>query len=592
MSGTVPTPFEDSRRLTGPNLLFGSCGAVLEAPLPGGGREEAHAKWARLVEAMRSRLGWPGGPVTARVHASGATLAFAAPEDLLFAATEVNEWAWTRALEETTGTLSLRLSAPGHPAVWDEDSAVATMRAMSAAEVRPGLMALLREAQHRNLPAFLDEETLSIGAGSGHMAWRMDTLPAPADVAWGRLHGIPTVLVTGSNGKTTSVRLLAAMAASQGWRLGHTCTDGIYIAGELVEAGDYSGPGGARAVLRDVRVEAAILETARGGILRRGLSTRQADVALVTNVSPEHFGEYGIHSLEDLADVKLVVAKALASGGLLVLNADDGGLVARASTLACPIGWFSLEDGHPLLQRHRAASGATCAVRDGRLRLHWKDRSHDLGAVASMPLSAGGHAAYNVSNLAGAALAAAGLGIPPLAIAGVLAAFGASRGDNPGRLEIWRFGGITIFMDYAHNPEGLEGLLKLAAQVRGPGRIGLLLGQAGNREDGAIRALAATAAGFDPDFVVLKDIEGFLRGREPGEVAALLWKALAAEGVEAERLRTVLPEAEAALSLVGWARAGDVVVLPVHGAKARTAVAAKLDRLEAGGWRAGDPVGC
>jgi cyanophycin synthetase len=207
-----------------------------------------------------------------------------------------------------------------------------------------------------------------------------------------------------------------------------------------------------------------------------------------------------------------------------------------------------------------------------------------------MPLSLGGHAAYNVSNLAGAALAAAGLGIQPRTIASVLATFGAAHGDNPGRLEVWRFGGLTIFMDYAHNPEGLDGLLEVAAVSRAGGRLGLLLGQAGNREDEAIRSLAATAARHAPDLLVLKDLEGFLRGREPGEVPELLRRELAAQGVGAERLWVVLPEEEAVLALLGWARNGDVLVLPVHGLQARTAVGARLDRLQYGGWNAGDPL--
>ncbi len=539
---------------------------------------------------MRQCLGWREGHVVARVHASGASLAMAAAEDQLFTATEVNEWAWLRALEETSGSVLGRFSAPGHPAVWDEASAAATLRAMAAAEARPELMALLREADLRNLPALLDEATLSLGAGSGHMAWPMDALPSVDAISWSQLHSVPTALVTGSNGKTTSVRLLAAMAAAHGWTPGHTCTDGIYVAGQLVEAGDYSGPGGARSVLRDARVEAAILETARGGILRRGLSVRRADVALVTNVSPDHFGEYGIHALEDLADTKLVVAKAVAPGGLLVLNADDAGLAAHASALGCPIGWFSLDDGHPRLADHRAAGGATCGVRGGRMHLYWKGRDQDLGVVAAMPLSASGHAAYNVSNLAGAALAAAGLGIQPATIAAVLATFGASRKDNPGRMETWRFGGITVFMDYAHNPEGLEGLLNVASLGRGPGRLGLLLGQAGNRDDGAIRGLAAMAARFEPDLLVLKDLDGFMRGREPGEVPSILRKELEARGMAADRLRVVLPEEEAVLALLGWASGGDVLVLPVHGTKARDAVGAKLDRLETGGWIVGDPI--
>jgi UDP-N-acetylmuramyl tripeptide synthase len=207
-----------------------------------------------------------------------------------------------------------------------------------------------------------------------------------------------------------------------------------------------------------------------------------------------------------------------------------------------------------------------------------------------MPLSAGGHAAYNISNLAGAALAAAGLGIPPAVIASVLATFGAAHGDNPGRLETWRFGGITVFLDYAHNPEGLEGLLQVAAAARGTGRLGLLLGQAGNREDAAIRELAGTAVKARPNLVVLKDLKGFLRGREPGEVPDLLRRELEAQGLAPERLRVVLPEEEAALTLLGWARAGDVLVLPVHQLQARHGVCARLDRLEAGHWRAGDPV--
>ncbi len=583
-------PFEDSRRLTGPNLFFGASGAALEAPLPGGRLEQAHHRWSALVRAMRQRLGWLEGPVVVRRHGSGASLAFAAPEDQLYTATELNEWAWQRALEEAAHLLFPRPFAPGYPAIWDEASAVKTLSAIAVEEARPALMILLKEAQQRNLPVFLDDEVVSIGAGRGHGAWSMAALPTPETAPWTRLHRIPTALVTGSNGKTTTTRLLSAMALAQGQTPGFTCTDGIFMAGELVEAGDFSGPMGARAVLRDARVDLAILETARGGILRRGLAVQEADVALVTNVSPDHFGEYGIHSLAELAEVKLVVGQAVARNGLLVLNADDDQLRAHGSEWPGSLGWFSRDDDHPELREHRRQNGVTSGVREGRLHLHWQGTGHDLGEVAAMPLSAGGHASYNISNLAGAALAAAGLGISPTIIASVLATFGALHGDNPGRLETWRFGGITIFLDYAHNPEGLEGLLKVAAWARGNGRLGLLLGQAGNREDDAIRDLAATAARFQPDRLVLKDLEGFMRGREPGEVPELLRSELEVQGLAADRLQVVLPEEEAVLTLLHWARAGDVLVLPVHGLEARNAVAAKLNHLELVGWKTGEPL--
>ena len=586
----MSAPFEESRRLTGPNLFFGSCGAVLEAPLPGGGQTKAHDRWASLVKGMQRQLHWPEGPVCVRVHASGASLAFAAPEDQLYTATEVNEWAWERALGGVSTQVHAPLFAPGHPAIGDEGSAIATLRALASAEARPAVMALLQEARRRNLPTFLDDDHLSIGAGAGCAVWSLAALPVLEEIPWERLHDIPTVLVTGSNGKTTSARLLAALATAHGWTPGYTSTDGICIAGALTEAGDFSGPIGARTVLRDDRVAVAILETARGGMLRRGLAVARADVALVTNVSPDHFGEYGIHSLEELTTVKLVVTQVLGPDGLLTLNADDLQLSAHDTHSVCATGWFAKDADHLRLKAHREQGGATCGMRGGRLSLHWKGEPHDLGEVAAMPLSAGGHSAYNISNLAGAALASTGLGLDPATIATVLATFGAHHSDNPGRLETWRFGGLTIFMDYAHNPEGLEGLLKVARASHTTGRLGLLLGQAGNREDDAIQALAAMAAHFAPDLVMLKDLEGFMRGREPGEVPEILRKELEAQGVAAPRIQLVLPEDEAALTLVEWARAGDVLVLPVHGSTAREAVREKLDSLEAGGWKAGDPI--
>lgn len=563
---------------------------MLEAPLPGGGAPAALARWEALVTEMRRHLGWAEGPVVTRPHAGGATLAFAAPEDQLFTATEVNEWAWQQALEETTDLRFPRPCAPGHPAVGDAASAARTLAALAADEARPALMALLAEARRRSLPALLGEDSLSLGTGCGHQAWPMDALPALDQVPWSRLHGIPTVLVTGSNGKTTTTRLLAAMATAQGWTTGYTCTDGVSVAGALMETGDYSGPMGARVVLRDARVEAALLETARGGILRRGLALAHTPVAVITNVSPDHFGEYGIHTLEDLAEAKLVVARAVGPGGLLVLNADDPLLVAHSRGLDCALGWIALDSGHPVLQEHRRLGGATCGMQDGRLSLAWQGSVHDLGAVATMPLSAGGRAAYNIANLAGAALAARALGVAPAAIARVLAAFGAGHGDNPGRLESWRFGGLTLFMDYAHNPEGLAGLLDVATASSRSGRLGLLLGQAGNREDEAIRQLAGTAARFRPDRVVLKDLDGYLRGRVPGEVPELLRRELEVQGLPAERLQVVLPEEEAVQALLAWARPGDVLVLPVHGQVAQDSVRAMLDRLEADGWNAGAPL--
>src|SRR5690606_37715466 len=169
-----------------------------------------------------------------------------------------------------------------------------------------------------------------------------------------------------SNGKTTTVRLIAAMLRAKELRVGYSCTDGLFVEGEKLESGDYSGPVGARTVLRCRNIDAAVLETARGGLLRRGLAIAHAEVAIVTNVSADHFGEYGVHSLADLAAVKLTVARAINERGLVVLNADDAVLREAAAGLAAPIGWFSLDADNPFLREH-AAQRPACVVRDGHL---------------------------------------------------------------------------------------------------------------------------------------------------------------------------------------------------------------------------------
>lgn len=545
---------------------------------------QAHAAWRARVQQMSRVLGWSDTRDVVRQHPGGATLAFTAPADQLFTATEVNEWAWL------TGIGDASFHAPGHAASWDEDSARHTLLAHVAAERNPPLTALLDRARTWSLPVLLDDDTLSLGLGRGGRSWPLAALPSVEEVPWDALHSIPTALVTGSNGKTTTVRLLAAMLRGHGQRCAWSCTDGVYVERARLAEGDYSGPAGARNVLRHPEVEAAVLETARGGILRRGLAVRGVDAAAVTNLSIEHFGEYGIHDLEGLADVKLALARALKPEGVLVLNADDPLLLAKGRQLEHRIAWFAREHDHPALQAHRATNGRTCGVHGGRLLLCNEAGQHDLGPVASMPLSAAGRAHYNMSNIAAAALLAQALGVGIEVIAQVLGRFGASRADNPGRLQRWNFGGLRIVTDYAHNPDGLRGLLELALASRGAGRLALLLGQAGNREESDVRALARVAAEFAPQRIVLKDIDGYLRGREPGAIPALLRDELLLHGVNDDVLTIRLREIDALREALAWARAGDLLVMPLHSLGARAEADALLDSLEAAGWRAGDPL--
>jgi UDP-N-acetylmuramyl tripeptide synthase len=589
-----PPAFESSRRLTGPNRWF-AVPAVALTPLGAAASDPAAlAAWAQRVQALCAALGWPAPQPHVATGAAGTVLAFVPPEAALLTATDINEWAWERAADAHTP-----LAAQGFALTQPAQDDIATMArhfaAKVAAEASRPLQRLQAAAAAHGLPCFDDDDTVSIGIGSGSRTWPRAALPLPMDVPWPQLHAQPVLLVTGSNGKTTTTRLLVAMAEAAGRVAGHCSTEGVVVGGQLVHAGDYAGPAGARAVLRHPAVQFAVLETARGGLLRRGLVARQAEVAVITNVSADHLGEYGIATVEDIAEVKLVVAHALREHGTLVLNGGDAVLMAVARRTphvqalfeAGRVALFAHDLAHPVLQAHRVShpGGApVCgATTEGELVWAQGDVEIPLGEIAEMPLTLRGAARHNVENIAAAVLAALASDLPLLALRATLAQFGATPQDNPGRLERWSWRGATVLVDYAHNPDGLAQLLQVALALMPtatptpePPRLGLLLGQAGNRDDQAIAELARTAAGFAPARVVVKELPLMLRGRALGEVPERLCAALQQAGLAAERILRVDDEADAARALLAWARPGDVVVLPVHTTAVRAALAAQL----------------
>lgn len=584
-------PFEDSRRLTGCNVFLDEPGAVLDVGPQASGAEVIEA-WRSRIRKARRTLGWPDGPVIERAHAQGTTLMFAAPLDRLYTATEVNEWAVCATLRERGIEFALEEDDPEFLGEPDEPRALAMLAERVRAEITPGLLELADEAARREVMLLADDEAVSLGSGHGVRVWPRAALPDLATIDWDARFDVPIALVTGSNGKTTVTRLLSAMARAHGWRAAYTCTDGVFVDRQPIETGDYSGPGGARLALRQADVDAAILETARGGILRRGIAPTHAEVAVVTNVSDDHFGEYGIDDLDALAEAKLAVARPLGTRGTLVLNGDDALLVRHfegQSAPRAPFALFALDADAAVLRSHRKRGGATCGVRAGRLVLERDGETFDLGEVAAMPLAFGGAATYNIANMAAAVLAADVLGIEADTLRAVLATFGAERGDNPGRLERYSPGGIELYVDYAHNPDSLRGLLEIALGNRGR-RLGVLLGQAGNREEAEIRELAGVVAAARPDCIVLKDLPGYLRGRADGEVPMILRDELLVCGIAEASICTELDEWAAVLDLLAWARPGDTLVLPVHGKANRARMAAFLEQLSREGWQAGTPL--
>jgi cyanophycin synthetase len=378
---------------------------------------------------------------------------------------------------------------------------------------------------------------LAASAGDPGLAGRVERAGAAlADVEPGPgpslpVPRIPTVAVTGTNGKTTVTRLIAHMGMRAGLHVGWSNTDGIYLDGELVSEGDWSGPGGAARVLAQPGVQLAVLETARGGILRRGVGVAHNDVAVVTNISADHLGLGGIHTLDQLAEVKATIVRITRAGGWVVLNADDPRTLAmRRLSRARPF-VFGLDPDAPGLREAQTEAGRAATVLDGDLVLLTRGRVERLLPVTDVPVTLAGLASFNVANALAAAAAGVAVGLPTEAVLDGLRSFRPDPGQNPGRMNILELGGRAVIVDMAHNEASLLALLEVARGLRLPGgRVLAMVGTAGDRSDELIRSLGELAA-RGAARVVIGEKHRYLRGRDPAELVRLLREGAATVGV-------------------------------------------------------------
>ena len=535
----------DSRRLRGPNLMTDGGAAIAEVSLEEGESPAAAvAAWGGELARLCAAIRWDAGAAAARPFPGGVAFALPAPLDVLMAATEVNEWAIDSASEVLAGQAGL-----------DELAEAERLEEEIAAQARPRLVALHAAARARGLPFLWDDELVTVGAGRRGQTFAMEDLPEASVVDWERVGAIPIAVVTGTNGKTTSARLLACMARESERRAGHTSSDGIVVAGELIEAGDWTGGEAARTLLRRTDIDLAVIETARGGILRRGLAFDRADVALLTNVTRDHLGEYGVLDIETMARTKAVVGRIVPPSGQVVLNADDPHLLALAPLFAAPIVLFALTPG-PVAE-HAARGGIAYTVVDGAFTRLDATGATRLAGVADAPLTFAGAAQHNVANCLGAAAAAWGLGIADSAVTRALCGFDAA--DNPGRGRVMALpNGARALLDFAHNPDGYRNLFALARALAPAGRLFLTMMIAGDRTEEDIAAIAAEIARARPATVFLFEADHLLRGRPAGEMPALITRALAAHSVAAV---TAASEPAAVASALAAAAPGDLLLV-------------------------------
>ena len=559
----------DARRLTGPNHLALSPLVIVELSLEVSETiEEASAAYVRELARMRAALGLPGQvTLVARPHAGGVIFGYAAPIDVMLACAEMSEWA----AESACDVLAARPPRALLPKL-------AEVEAMLARDRNPALVALVRAARAKAIPLLWDDELVSLGTGPRAASFSLRALPDPSSIDWAALGSIPTVLVTGTNGKTTSSRLLARVATEAGLRVGITSTGGITVGTELLEDGDWTGPAAARIVLRHPSVDLAVLETARGGILRRGLAVDSCDAALITNVSDDHIGLYGIDDVAAMAEVKGVIAKVVRAGGTAALNASDARLVALGQQLSCDVTFFAdLEHASAdspaatVVAEHRARGGRAVFTREGAIiAAKGEGPERTIARVDAVPLTFGGAARYNVENVLGVVAVAEGLGLAADAITRGLQGF--AMHDNPGRGQVVERGGVTILLDFGHNPEGVRAVMRLVttlrreaeAKTQRKGKLTIVTGSPGDRSDQEITDVACILHEAAPDRVFVRELGEYLRGRAPGDVPALYRKTLIERGFAPEAFAVVDSEVDALERALEGATPGDFVAVLVH----------------------------
>lgn len=370
---------------------------------------------------------------------------------------------------------------------------------------------------------------------------------------------IPIISITGTNGKTTTTRLISHVLKESGLTVGTTTTDGIFIDGNKVMEGDNTGPISAQVVLDDPTVEVAVLETARGGIVKRGLGYDLADVAVITNISDDHLGQDGINTLDDLFFVKSLVAEAVKNKGYLVLNADDEYVrkMSRCNNKAEVI-LFTVDVNNKYLSRHLAKGGKGIYLKDNIVYFAEGEASYPIISLNKVPFTLKGKAVHNVQNTLAVTGALVALRMEKKEIIKGLQSFD-SNIHNPGRLNIYEEKGITVLLDYGHNQDGYLNILKMAQKIK-HNKIILVLGAPGDRKDQQFIEMGEISAEYGDIFIIKEDED--LRGREVSEVAKLFQVGVKKSGkINNDQIYLINDEGKAIEKSIEIANPGDLIVI-------------------------------
>jgi len=544
---------DDSRRLTGPNLFGDITGAIIDVDIENIDSTVVIRSWKKHAKQLLTQLDWQDEKIMHRIFHGGASFVITAPIDVLYAATEINEAAWQLTCNEI-------IEQVNDDSVTNITDIVHTLKKSIAAAQNPQLIAMQQHAKKNNVVFLSDDEHVSIGYGPNCQIFDVDKLPDIKDIHWQAAQDIPVALITGTNGKSTTVRLASSVAAAANKSCGITSTDYIRVGQDILDTGDYSGPGGARTLLRHPKTEVAFLEVARGGLLRRGLGINQASTALITNVAEDHLGQYGINSLTDMVEAKFIVRQAINQEQNLILNADDAGCVSFAKTLHNTIVWFSWSGSNPVIQQHLKNNGSACYVEGDTLYYQSAGNKQEVIQINDIPITLNGAAKHNIHNALAVVALCFSMGFNQEHIAVGLKKFSTTPEDNPGRGNLFERDGYKVLVDFAHNDHGLSLMAQTMLNMKAKRRL-IMLGQPGDRSNEAIGNFVTAALAANPDKLIICESEYYLRGRELGEVPQLIHDFALQQGMRKDQLIITKDSIEGTKTALDWAQKDDLLLL-------------------------------
>jgi UDP-N-acetylmuramyl tripeptide synthase len=538
-----------SRRLVGPNLFFIESGTVLDVPLKQD-KQKLVDLWHKEAKRILPELGFKKIKLSHKIYNNGVRLALVAPFDITMAACDVIDfiWASTRQLVEEGSEKSL-------------EDARAELMPIIKAEENLKLRKIHQLATSKGLNIFYEEGVVTIGSGNKSFQFNINEMDV-SDIPWEKIADIPIVLITGTNGKTTTVRLTSFICKHAGKLVGYCSTDWVMIDGKIIDRGDFSGPTGNKFVLTKPELDVAVLEVARGGLLKRGLANTHVTAAAVTNISADHLGEDGVEDLDDLAEAKSIVYSTVEHAGHAIVNLDDPSILARHSKIKGKKVYISQKLSEADLDKYLKDAAYIVFVKDNAMHLKTHETTYEIAKFIDVPITVKGFAKHNVENALVAIALSNELGCTPEQIGKALHDYRNSEEENLGRANVFKVKNSTIIVDFAHNAAGINAIFEMAKAYEGK-KTSIMFGQTGDRKF-SIDDMCEIIAQNNPKEVIVKDTETYLRGAETGEIPALIERSLLKNGYSKSNIKHIETEDVAVEYVLENLKPNETYIMCVH----------------------------